>query len=373
MKIVILKWFIGWCVSFGIIWLITAFCTNPIGQGSWSRKYQRYTYPEGTDVFWAEEGWGHTRYGKYGINANEDSLTNINPKVILWGDSHIQNRHVDDSLKVQTVFNSISLSEKSEYRAVNMGMFGQNIAHYCVQIPIYEKLIPNIRHHFIIVSGMKDLLPSKLSNIAQKEPAIIWTDNKLSLVASNAENEKPGKIRIILSTYRLQILKHIKNIILGSEKLNTGPIWSRFNFLGKTPGSAEYFKDDSLNKKSSTKINKVNYWDFLLKELKSTSKLPITIIYSPTFSRFEKNRVVFTSSEEKDLEAFRKKCQQMGVSFLDLNKECIDLYLNNKQFHRGFFNTVPSTGHVNANFNIILARKLHNFLSVKDSNGLSPN
>ena len=375
MKIIIFKWFCGWCISLLAIWLITAIFTNPIGEGYWSKELQRYTYPEGTEVLWREEGWGSTKYGKLGINDNENILSSTNPKIVLWGDSHIQNRHVDDAEKAQTVFNSLSSAEKLEYRAINMGMFGQNIAHYCVQIPIYEKLVPNIRHHFIIVSGMKDLLPPKIYAHAQNEPVVVWRNNELSITSGIAGTRSAENLRMLISSYRLQILKHVKNVILGSEKLNTEPIWSRLNFSGKDTVDINDIKYDSekMSLSEIKKISKGDYWDFLIKELKSTTQLPVTIIYSPTFPLFYKNRVVFNSNEEKDLAAFREKCEQLGVNCLDLNKECIDLYLEKKQFHRGFFNTVPSTGHVNANFNKILAQKILNYLPKKVFDGIPPN
>jgi len=89
-------------------------------------------------------------------------------------------------------------------------------------------------------------------------------------------------------------------------------------------------------------------WSFLLSKMSEVSDKPMTFVYCPTVPIIANNTIIFQNPEQDMVDQFEKKCRQYGFGFINLQNDFIQYYKKNNLFPRGFWNSRPSLGHMNA-------------------------
>ena len=119
-------------------------------------------YPDRIIKF-RSEGWATTYVGQHGVNAISDISKDGRIKICVWGDSYIEAFQVNDEEKLPQVLTSF-LSENNypNLMAFGVGMSGYSVADYYFNIPRYERVVPSIAMHLIILTDFDDTLPKRV-------------------------------------------------------------------------------------------------------------------------------------------------------------------------------------------------------------------
>ena len=103
--------------------------------------------------------------------------------------------------------------------------------------------------------------------------------------------------------------------------------------------------------------NKLEAWEFILGELRKQSAKPIAFLYCPYRPAILKGKVSF-EDPQRDKVIFARICQRHNITFIDLTENFHDFFLKTMKFPRGFANTFPGRGHLNARGHRIVAEAI---------------
>lgn len=71
---------------------------------------------------------------------------------------------------------------------------------------------------------------------------------------------------------------------------------------------------------------------------------------------------MFDDPDYDDKEAFKKKCNDYGIGFIDMTTKFVSLLNQKHVFPRGFYNTMPGKGHMNEHAHKIIAESIYDHL-----------
>ena len=305
-----------------------------------------YLPTPGSIVRWRAEGWGTTRYGKYGI-AGDNDLKELNSGIIgIWGDSFVEGLHVNNSAKVPQQLNALMKESNENLYAMGIGQSGYSIADYYFLIPQYEKLA-NFEQHIIVFAFLKDILPDEYQYFSVPDYKLV---HKPRLYGSI-------KIRNLVNRWGLDLPYIIIRKILKDDK--NLPTKLRFK-LGKV----------NISTQNKTKVvgsyNKVESFNFILEEMIGISEKPITFIYAPNIPFVSENNIIdkLSADNQENVELFSKVCDKYGFHFVNLSETFTKyFYMNGHKMPNGFANTAPGEGHWNSNGHYLVAKSILEVLS----------
>ncbi len=355
------------CMIFGISFLFSTFFIiivcglfkNPIGCNRWNPVFQRYVYPEGYTVRWRQEGYGNSYYGKYGINAidNADMVDDL--KIVLWGDSYVEALHVSDDKKIAFYLNDMMREDDFGYLAINLGGAGQQFTHYYYQIQAYEKILTNVKHHFIIIAGLKDIMPRSIVDTKERSDPVVMMNTSLHFVKGNRPpiDYDQFQKRVWLASLRLQFLKLIYNEIMGSRKEKKKPLWQRVRFsLG--PQRVKCPKEN-VNVAEDKGLSR--FWEQLFTEFQTATSNPITIVYVGGGPNIKNNAVFFEDAYADKVKILENVCRKVGFGFMHMHDGFTELFKKSTQLPRGFHNTFPGRGHLNQYGQKAIAKEIFDY------------
>lgn len=322
------------------ILLVCAVFDNSLTPVEWNESLQLYTRLSGHSIRWRSEGWGDTRIGKNDLIAGEDALAASSvPKFILWGDSMVEALQVPDREKITFVFNRIS-GGNSMY-GISWGRGGRSVADYYFLMPHYQRLVSNVRANVVLLSGIGDVMPMEDSG----EHARFLCDpphfDKTTEVGPTWASRVFGP---------------------WAARLYLEPVYTLYDGLRRhrlrfMPSTATPALAESGAVPSDCDLEQA--WRYLVSQMQQQSRVGLAFVYCPPDSPVIRDgRVVLETGPVPDVERFRAICEESGVGFIDMTLRFNALYEQTGRFPRGFFNSPPGSGHLNADGQRMIAEAL---------------
>jgi hypothetical protein len=159
---IVLIWFSGFFLALLLVLIIADSWISPYQPYVWEPELGRFVVAPGRYRAW-DEGDGVTQIGRYGVAAIPDVRDLKTDSVLLWGDSFVEAMQVDDDQKMaQVLTRSWNVAHPdSPLTAVGVGMRGWSFADIYFQIAKFEKLVPQVRAHFLVLEDINDLEPDQ--------------------------------------------------------------------------------------------------------------------------------------------------------------------------------------------------------------------
>ncbi|WP_285905638.1 hypothetical protein [Pseudodesulfovibrio pelocollis] len=335
-----LPWVGGWVASFAFILLVCAVFHNSATPVEWNDAIQMYTRLSGHSIRWRSEGWGDTRVGKYGLTAGEDVLAESpTPKFILWGDSMVEALQVPDREKTTFVFNRISGG--NPMYGISWGRGGRSVADYYFAMPHYQHVVANVRANVVLLSGLDDVTPMKDSG----KHARFLCDPLRFDQATEVGPTWAG--RVIGPWIRALHLEPVYSLYDGLRR-------HKFRFAPSTATQA-LAQPGTV----STDCDLEQAWRYLVSQMQQQSRVGLAFVYCPPDSPVIRDgRVVLETGPVPDVERFRAICEESGAGFIDMTPQFNAFYEQTGRFPRGFFNSPPGSGHLNADGQRMIAEAL---------------
>ena len=339
------RWCIGFVAAFLIAWGISAVFHDSLVPMVRDEELDRFIRMPGSTLRMRSEGWADTYTAERGLTVS-GALTAASkgPKIIIWGDSHGEARQVESSQRMASIFNDLS----DEVKAVSIADGGMSVADYFFLLPSYEKTIGDVVGHVFLLSGMEDVLPGMNLACRSRFLSDPWRIEKSECTPSNFAL----RFAPFLNRWRLDFLHGIYRDVSGFIYRNAS--------ASVTFGSGlEEIKDDDLEEG----------WTFLIQSLKGLTQSEIIFLYLPTIPRLDEGKIITVEGHLKTKERFRMVCLQNGVRFISLTDRFRDFFLVTNRFPRGFFNSPPGLGHLNADGQRIAGEELFQRLCNLASDG----
>ena len=322
------NWIAGTILSLLVAWIASALFLNSLFLMEPDPATGLYTAAPGSIYRHRSEGWGRTVFGRHGISGIEDAAAHVEPKILFWGDSLVEGLQVDDADKMAQAFTRLAEQRGPAVLGVGLGASGERVADYYFKMPVYERLLPNVAAHCIVIADLEDVLPDNRADCHGSflsEPAF-------SLVESQCEPS--GLAREwgpLLARLELQgafaIYRQARDLRLRFAPGPVVPDPAPAASITAKPGPA---------------------WDFLLTRLRQRTDLPLVMVYVPHAPNMDQNSMVLRSPRAELVRSFAAACAGHGIDFVDLSDAFQEYYRTELRFPRGFANTPPGNGHLNA-------------------------
>lgn len=331
------RWIVGFVISILIIWLISSIFHSGVSTYTWDALLERYMYTPDHVRRWRSEGWADTYVGRHQFIAGEDDIAESDkPKIIIWGDSHVEALQVPNSQKISSQYNQ--LAHGQPYWALSVGGGGRGIGDIFYDIKPYSETFKNIQGNVIVLSGMGDVLPGSGSGLLCKPL-------RIQKVVGGAPSWKSLMFGPIFAQLRLgwayDAYRRCKENIVS---------W----FLSDSSGVQPFSQEECPIE---------NVWDEFLPLLEEQSEGFLIFIYCPQSPMILDGVVLLEDPADKEKKLFKAKCEEFGIGFVDLSLPFADLYLKENSFPRGFFNMPPGLGHMNEKGLEVVAKELYSHIS----------
>jgi hypothetical protein len=295
------------------------------------------------------EGIATTYKGLFGVNAISDVTKIDKNKIVIWGDSYVEAHQVDDHFKIaQVVSKNISQKELEEQlMCFGVGMSGDSVADYYFDIPKYEKIIPGIKAHFIIITDIKDTIPDQTTDTIRG----VFKSSPLRLYQVKWSPEFQ-QVKMALNNFRMYFIWEPVRSFISSVKeikfLPSGRVQSR-----KISSSSQVEYSDKFLKDS---------WSFLFEKLSEQTKLPIIFVYCPVVPRISNGKILFEDDSNKQFLIFSELAAVYNMPVINMANDFTIFYRDFRLFPRGFLNSKPSNGHFNEHGHRIVAERITNYV-----------
>ena len=339
-------WIGGFLASLLVAWAATALFDNSLLIAVEDPATGFLVSPPGYSYVHRTEGFGRTLFGAHGISGIPDAAALTGPKILFWGDSYVEGLQVDDNDKMAQAFTRLAREAGLDLTGVGLGGSGQRVADYYFKMPVYERLLPRTLAHVIVIADLADVLPDNGADCHSSflsKPALdlIW-----SQCLPNATGQRWGKL---LAHLRLQGPYDLYRRILDLRpRLTPGP-------ANDAPAGAPEPELSPTARQTA--------WDFLLPRLRARTSLPLLIVYLPVTPRIQDNRVVTEPLQADAVAAFARTCAAHGIGFVNMADPFNAYFAETRQLPRGFANTPPGEGHINAAGHFLVARAVLEYLT----------
>lgn len=340
----VFKYILPFLLSILFIWLVGFFFCNSLRPFQYDDSLGKYIHIPGTVYRQRSEGFAATHKGLFGVNGIADISKISKKKIVVWGDSYVEAHQVGDKQKIPQI-----ITEKLDQRGLGgqlicfgVGMSGDSVADYYFEIPKYESAIEGIVAHYIVITGLGDILPDQA------------TDNKKGIFTSNPlllseDNWKPRFQKIKNLFYKLQLSFIWKPLISFPATI------AQLRFM---PGKQSRKVNNEINEKSGDVYSDqflIKSWNYLLGKLKVQTEHPLVFVYAPTVPEIRNGKVLTASPKNESIELFIKIAGTYDVQVLNATESFVSFYEDTGLFPRGFANTEPAEGHFNRYGHAIVA------------------
>ena len=333
-------WILGFVLAFVIIWCISFLIGDTLLLYTWSPDTGTWIRIPGSVHRCRSEGWGTSRFGQFDVIGVDDITKTKIPAIAIWGDSHVEAFNVEQWERMQEVLTGIWRAEGKALTAFGIGNSGESIADWYYKIPRYEKICPYILAHFIVLSGISDVLPDNSS----AQHAVFLSKPEYHIIERN-EGPEYRQIKAALRKCGLDFVWLPTKSFINNTKL-------RFA-LGPR-------KVSGLRNNEVTNATKpIKSFSFLLHALRRQTIKPIIFVYCPYLPSIGGGELYFRDPDKDIASLFAKECRRNGFGFIDMTKDFCNYYLETGDFPRGFPNSKPSQGHFNAGGHRLIAKAIY--------------
>lgn len=331
------RWAAGGVASTLVVWGLSAVFFSGISTYAWDDLLGRYMYAPGQVRRWRSEGWADTHVGRHQFIVGEDNIAESGlPKVVIWGDSHVEALQVPNEYKISSLFNTLSRGEPCW--AVSVGGGGRGIGDIFHDIKSYSEVFENIRGNVIVLNGMEDVLPGNASGL-------FCDPLRIRKVVDGAPSWKSLRYGPTFAKLRLAWLYDVYR--RSKEHIAS---W----FVSVPDGAW-------LSKKQD--CSSVQIWDYFLQSLQEQHEGFWVFVYCPKAPVLVEGRIVCEDPDSEQKIMFKERCEEYGIAFLDVGEGFNRLYRDKNEFPRGFFNLPPGLGHMNKYGLEVIAKELYDYIS----------
>ncbi len=327
-------WASGLLISLAVANLCALLFADSTEVSVWDSALERSVRRAGQRHHHRTEGWADTRIGRHGVNGIADIRELQGPKVIFWGDSHVEGFPLADEEKLAQQFNRLPQPAADRPTAFAVGFSGTTIATAFRLIPFYEKVAPPVRYHFIVITRLRYILPGEES----QDPFALR-------VSSKRPSPAQQDVIRLLRTLRMPLPYLLYRQAVGLDL--------RFH-----PGMWSAEAGDAPNRLSPPAA-----WPLLLERLAARTDVPVGFVYCPAIPYLDRGRPVFDDPHRRLIGEFAEACRRHRIPFLNLHQEFSRLYRASGRFPRGFANNNPYRGHLNPEGTRLVAEKVAAFLA----------
>ena len=330
----LLRIFIAFFISLLTIWFLGAFLlTTP----TICQKDEIVGIPvpiPGTMKRERKENWNTFYYGELGLEVSDaQRAITMSPKFLLFGDSYVEANMVAPEERIQAHLSAMGTS------CIGIGISGNRCVEYNHLMNIYNHTIANVQANILLIADISDILPpNKTTDFKSLHP--VYPFRKIE-----------GKLGFLSYRLRMMAFRNIlkKTEICFRKGLDfTGNHWRR--------------KRTNVPDTSSYKLYYEAYWRDMLNTLKTSSNnKKLLIVYAPIVPRIQNNAIITEDKETEIFQHFDKVSHEFGLvgnGILNLEKRFCDFTQTTHRFPRGFFNTFPGEGHLNADGHRIVAEAI---------------
>lgn len=317
-----MKWFVGFLFSCLFIWTLSAFLLDSAEPWVSDSELGYWVHAPGV-VQHRSEGWGETHFGEGGLLERQVSLAKSDtPKVFLLGDSYVEALQVDDQEKIAVVYNQ--LVPDSAPKLIGFGGSGFSLEHYVSAMDVFQRRFPAVRGYAIVLSGLGDL------DIGPEGDRFV----RLS--------EGGGQPFASPSIYSQRFAAFLNKWQLNFSLPLFRSLRDIFSESAAAPLRTQAGGGDIPH------VTLEEGWAPLFEEIKKVTDRKVIFVYMPSAPAPEGDAVLFRDKEGPNKNRFKTLCQSYGVAFVDMTEPFVDYYLTTGHFPRGFFNSPPGRGHLNA-------------------------
>ena len=342
MKVIVYRSLPGALIAFVALWIVGGFFLCSPTNKAYDSQLQR-TVPNGR-TYWRTEGWATTDYGALGLPGLPSLRQLAGRTIMLWGDSHVEALQVDDAMKMAAQVTSIWKQRAgglaTPLTALSWGKSNATFADHCFDIPRYERLIPSMRRHYLIVSFTRRLYPNDTRFTAAR---FLDKDGTFTMREPPDARESPSShwvMRILSLTHANAVFKTMRDI----SKIATGKDL-RIS-LGPAPAPRA---TDHLPPFSEPYSYRAFTW--LLTQIKGRAAKPVTIVYTPLTPFIDQGKIQYCEADPDEtlrVQVLARVCRDLDIGWINLDQSFREAYARTGQFPRGFPNSRPSLGHFNA-------------------------
>ena len=281
-----------------------------------------------------KENWNTFYYGKLGLEASDaQRAITMSPKILLFGDSYVEANMIAPEDRIQAHLSAMGIP------CIGIGISGNRCVEYNHLMNIYNHIIANVHANILLIADISDILPpNKTTDFKSLHP--IYPFCKIE-----------GKLGVLSYHLRMMAFRSIlkKTKICFQDGLDfTGNHWRRKRtYEPSTSSHKQYYEA---------------YWRDMLTTLKiSSNNKKLLIVYAPIVPRIQNNAIITEDKENEIFQHFDKVSHEFGLvgnGILNLDKRFCDFTQTTRRFPRGFFNTCPGEGHLNAEGHRIVAEAI---------------
>ncbi|MBS3821163.1 MAG: hypothetical protein KGY81_05315 [Phycisphaerae bacterium] len=336
---VVLHWLAGLALATLAAWAIGAVALSDVFIWQHDDVTGRWLPQPNTPYTYTREGWGRTTWQRHGRLAERLPGAD-DPTVIFWGDSYVEALQVDDDAKMFNVFTRLAGERGSNLCGVGVALSGWGLGDYHDLLAKLDgRLGRPVRHVFVV--QMKDLLPRHVDG-QPIEPMDLIPPHTPQFVSI-----RPWVYRLKLSAF--WSLPRDAAETLRSLRLAPGP-------AGPKQEPVCYCRLNEADLRET--------WCDMFVELQQRAEAPMAFVLLPETPEIRDGNVAFEPTDHNSnvYGPFVETCRQQNVPCLDMRERFNDFYRRTGRFPRGFANTPPGTGHLNADGHALVANAVADWL-----------
>lgn len=218
------RWIIGFLVALALVAFAGGFFVDNYPARKWSDVVKRPIPPEGLIIQWRREGWGSTRFWRWGVSGVNEADVRAPRKVLIWGDSYVEAFQVDDEVKLpRQVTRELEQAGLGKIHAVGIGESSFSSADWFFGLPIYQKIFDPVCANVFIVTQLEDFYPDAPDAVARyvSSPA-------LGFQLPEAPPSDSSRSLDFFYRWHLQALQKVRDQALGGGGLPE--LWQRLEF-----------------------------------------------------------------------------------------------------------------------------------------------
>lgn len=331
-----------------LLWLAGLwFCNSPFIMVPHD-DLQTMGYPDGCRIVWRTEGRGVGTFGRWGVSAVPDVQSRTERKIILWGDSYVEAHQVSDGKKMaQQLTDVLMKCGIDDVLAVGAGFSGQSVADYLVKIPVYEKKMPPVAAHVVVIGQIEDLFPNNPPAyfsrfVADPVPHVI-----------PAVLHKPSRLKWVVYQWGVRLrangfLSMVRNWADGFNlRFEMGPVKMPQKNMQDTKPS-----DEELDA----------WFNFYAREFRKTTAKPLILVYLPTVPKLNGNGWILDDGNDSEARQMEEAFSRNGWLVINMGGRFVRYFEETGQMPRGFNNSSPGSGHLNEAGHKLVAEALSDCL-----------
>lgn len=344
-RCVILNWLLGLLLATLAIWGIGAVLLSDVMVWQFDDVTGRWLPAPDRPYTYTREGWGTTTWQTHARLAERLPADN-EPTVVFWGDSYVEALQLDDREKMFNVFSRLADQRGSDLRGIGVALSGWDLDDYYDLLPKLKGRLGKPRVHLFVVH-IKDILASSIAFPDAPMPSDIEADHRPRFLTL-----RPWFYRLDLSAFWAlprDAAETVRNLRLAPGPVPQAP--------DADPGWVEFFRPPDWT----------TFDPRLFTTLQGRADAPIAFVLLPY--NYPKIPPLPGTHERLRWEdawfykPFVEACRRHGVPCIDMAGPFDEFYERTGRFPRGFVNTIPGEGHLNADGHRLVAQAVANWLA----------